>query len=55
MITYETSVKVKLDGKHVGTIKKVKNGSGYQYIPKGCKASCGSAVYGSIESVKKTL
>lgn len=54
-ITFETTVKVKLDGKHVGDIKEVKTISGlaYQYFPKGSKV--GGELYPSLQSCKQSL
>jgi len=34
-LTYESNIKVKLDGKHIGDIKEVDGG--YAYFPKGQK------------------
>ncbi len=44
-------LKVKLDGKHVGEIRKVKDG--YQYYPKGEKN--GGAVFENVSAVQNSL
>ena len=60
MITYQTRIKVKLDGKPVGEIRGIttptSNGVeiGYQYAPKGNKI-IGSEIFGSIKELKKSL
>ena len=57
MITYETVVRVKLDGKHVGDIVEVDTPThaGFSYVPKGHKFGVGYDVYHSIGAVKKAL
>ena len=52
MIEYIENIIVKLDGKRVGTIKKVEGG--YQYFPKGNNKLFG-AIYQSIDDVKNSL
>jgi len=54
-ITFETTGKVKLDGKHIGDIKEKRGlmGFTYQYFPKGSKA--GGEVYPSLQSCKQSL
>jgi len=64
MIIYETTVKVKLRGKHIGTIKEIPKPDAvkrqyfpdavkYQYFPKGSKT--GGEIFDSIDDVKATL
>lgn len=50
-ITFETKVKVRLDGKYIGDIKSVKGG--YQYFPKGSKS--GGDIYPRLELCKNSL
>jgi len=56
MITYETIIKVKLDGKVTGTIKSVSShhiDDGWQYFPKGSKT--GGDVFASLNLCKHSL
>ena len=46
-------LKVRLDGKIVGEIRKVENG--YQYFPKGAGKEAGGQVFGSVREVQKSL
>jgi len=55
MITFETTVKVKLDGKYVGDIKQITTPVGlagwyYQYFPKGSKE--GGEKFFNLETCK---
>lgn len=50
-LTFETNIKVKLDGKYIGDIKSV--AGGYQYFPKGSKT--GGDIYATIQSCKDSL
>lgn len=49
--TFDTTVKVKVDGKYVGDIKSVSGG--YQYFPKGIKS--GGDVYATLQECKDSL
>jgi len=49
----ETTVKVKLDGKFIGTVKEVKGG--YAYYPKGCSAKFRGNTFASLKACMKSL
>lgn len=53
-ITYKEHHEVRLDGKHIGTIKPVGGDAGYAYFPKGGNGSCGD-VFPTVAQVKATL
>lgn len=48
---YGLDVRVYLDGKHVGTIKRTDGG--WSYWPKGCKV-CGETSH-SLQTIKRSL
>lgn len=58
-ITYETELKVRLDGLIVGKIRELRSNLGnkvigYQYVPNGGMAYAGD-IHQSLESCKKSL
>lgn len=57
MIEYETTIKVKLDGKVVGEIVEVDMGTprpGHAYVPKGQKLDK-SNVFHTVAAVKRSI
>jgi hypothetical protein len=51
-LSYQTEVKVYLDGKQVGVIKEISD-IGYKYFPKGYIE--GGELYSTLEACKKSL
>lgn len=51
IFTFETTIKVKVGGKHIGDIRSVFGG--YQFFPKGSKS--GGHVYATIQACKDSL